>query len=219
MKVLKRSLDHALHPGVELAYDELITLLARISYSINQRPLGLANVSESSLQDDILAPLTPNMMLLGRSSNESPAFESSGDDRFSARLEYVSSVEATWWKRWSREVLPTLLPYRRWRRSQENLGVGDIVLMWFPGIKKGYYRLAKVVNVYPDEEGLVRTVRIVYRKTNSLEARDVCGSNNLVNEELQSKGSSCWCPQENVVQSQVIRRDKKMPKKTRMKRT
>ena len=30
----------------------------------------------------------------------------------------------------------------------------------------------------------MRTVRIAYRKTNNLEARDVCGSNNLVKEEV-----------------------------------
>ena len=71
--------------------------------------------------------------------------------------------------------------------------------MWFPGIKKGYYRFAKIVKVYPDKEGLVRTVRIAYRKTNTQEPRDVCRSDNLVEEEvavqqlqlLVSVGESC----------------------------
>lgn len=58
VKVLKKSLSHALHPGVILSYDELVTLLARISYSMNQRPLGLANTSQNSLQEDQLMPLS-----------------------------------------------------------------------------------------------------------------------------------------------------------------
>ena len=35
VKVMKKSLSLALHPSVELSYAELVTLLARISYSIN----------------------------------------------------------------------------------------------------------------------------------------------------------------------------------------
>ena len=72
VRLLKKSLLHAIHPGVILSYDELVTVLARISYSINQRPLGLADTSQSSQQDEQLQPLTPNMMLLGRNSYQSP---------------------------------------------------------------------------------------------------------------------------------------------------
>ena len=45
VKVMKTSLSQSLNPGVVLAYDELVTLLARISCSMNSRPLGLANTS------------------------------------------------------------------------------------------------------------------------------------------------------------------------------
>ena len=115
-KVLKKSLEHALHPGVMLDYGELITLLARISYSINQRPLGLSHTSQSSMQEDNLMPLTPNMMLLGRSSNESSPLEYDEDEKFCARLNYVATVESEWWKKWVKEVLPTLLNGRKNRR-------------------------------------------------------------------------------------------------------
>ena len=40
IKVLKRSLKLALEPGVILAYDELVTLLARITCSVNLTRLG-----------------------------------------------------------------------------------------------------------------------------------------------------------------------------------
>ena len=48
VKVLKRSLSLAIHPSVELTYSELVTLLARISYSINSRPLTIRNESSNS---------------------------------------------------------------------------------------------------------------------------------------------------------------------------
>ena len=65
VKVMKTSLSQSLNPGVVLAYDELVTLLARISCSMNSRPLGLANTSYSDQQEDILLPITPNHMLMG----------------------------------------------------------------------------------------------------------------------------------------------------------
>ena len=82
VKAMKRSLANALNPGVLLAYDELVTLLARISCSINSRPLGFTNVSGTDQQEDISMPLTPNHMLLGRSSPESPPLEYSEKDKF-----------------------------------------------------------------------------------------------------------------------------------------
>jgi hypothetical protein len=54
VKVLKKSLNLALNPGIELNYPELITLLAKISYSINARPLGLCSTSSTSQQDDVM---------------------------------------------------------------------------------------------------------------------------------------------------------------------
>ena len=70
VKILKRSLKLALAPGTVLSYAELITLLAKISHSINSRPLGVKNVSADSLQEDFLVPVTPNHMLIGRSDGE-----------------------------------------------------------------------------------------------------------------------------------------------------
>ena len=184
VKVLKRSLSHALHPGVILGYDELVTLLARISYSINQRPLGLANTSQNSLQEDQLMPLTPNMILLGRNSNESPALEYAEDQRFTARLGYVAAVETEWWKKWVKEVMPTLLPLPKWKKEQQNLMIGDIVMMWYEGNVKDNYRLAKICEVFPDEKGLVRTVRVQYRKKDIRESKEVYRYKPLTEEKV-----------------------------------
>ena len=64
VKVLKKSLSQTLNPGVVLSYEELVTLLARISCSVNSRPLGLQNLSNTDQQEELLLPITPNHMLL-----------------------------------------------------------------------------------------------------------------------------------------------------------
>ena len=167
VKVLKKTLKLAINPGVVLSYPELVTLLARISYTINSRPLGLADVSASSQQEDHMSPLTPNMMLLGRSSNFSPPLEYSSDDRFCSRLAYVSQVEKDWWDKWIVQVWPTLFSHKKWKVKKDNLVVGDLVMLKYPGQFKDDYTMAKVTEVHPGDDGLVRQVTVSYRKKNS----------------------------------------------------
>ena len=129
-------------------------------------------------------PSTPNMLVLGRSSNESPPLEYSDDQKFCSRLSYIATVEDEWWKKWVKEVLPTMLPCRRWKRVEKNLAVGDIVLMWYPGNFKDDYRIAVVKDVHPDQQGLVRTVTVGYRLKNKKEPRHVFRSKPLVEEKV-----------------------------------
>ena len=184
VKVLKRTLSMSLRPGVELNYPELVTLLARISYTVNSRPLGLANVSQSDHQEDMMMPLTPNMMLLSRSSSNSPPMEYSPDERFCARLAYVAQVEKEWWDRWIKVVLPTLFSYKKWKTKQKNLEVGELVLLRYPGQFKDDYCMAKITETHPSEDGLVRQVTIAFKKKNSRESPSVYKSKPLIHEKV-----------------------------------
>ena len=169
VKVLKKSLSQTLNPGVVLSYEELVTLLARISCSVNSRPLGLLNLSNTDQQEELLLPITPNHMLLGRSSPESPPLNYSHDDRFCRRLAFVAEVEAEWWRRWISTVLPTMLPAKKWKHEKENLMTGDVVMLTYEGNVKDDYVLAKVIDEYPDAKGLVRRVKVRFRKKNAKE--------------------------------------------------
>ena len=81
-------------------------------------------------------------------------------------------------------MLPTLMPVKRWKKKQPNLSVNDVVMMIYPGNLKNDYRLAKVLRVHPDRNGLVRTVTVGYRKRDSREPRDVYRSKPLTEEEV-----------------------------------
>ena len=164
VKVLKRSLALALGPGVELTYCEMVTLLSQISCSINSRPLGLQNASESDQLDDMPTPLTLNQLLIGRSTSEPVNMDFNQDDRYTARQAYVEELYQAWWKRWIKEVLPSLIPCKRWRDVKKNLKCGDVVMMSYQNQMKDDYRIAKVLEVFPDDKGLVRTVRVAYRR-------------------------------------------------------
>ena len=142
----------------------MVTLLARISFAINSRPIGLSSTSQDSQQDDFLMPITPNQLLLGTTSDDAPPMDYTDSDSLTARLAFVSEVYKTWWKYWYLQVLPTLVPCKKWKIEQRNLEVGDVVFMYYPSSLQDGYRLARVVDVFPDKHGLVRTVRVCYRK-------------------------------------------------------
>ena len=108
----------------------------------------------------------------------------SKDDRFSSRLAYVAQVEQEWWDRWMKGVLPTLFSYKRWKSKKENLSKGDIVMLRYPKHFKDDYCLAKVTDVHPDEDGLIRKVSISYRRRNPKESADVYRSKPLITEEV-----------------------------------
>ena len=86
------------------------TLLAEISFTVNCRPLGLSNVSGESQQEDFLSPLTPNQLLLGRTDDDGPPLDYTGDDRYTARLGYVTQVYQCWWDKRIKQVLPLSCP-------------------------------------------------------------------------------------------------------------
>ena len=176
VKALKKSLAQTLHPGVIPTYDELVTLLARVSCSLNSRPLALSSVSGSDEQEDNLMVITPNHMLLGRSSTSSLPMDYDPEDKFCQRVNFVAALEQDWWERWLKTVMPSLLPARKWKKQMKNLAIGDVVLVIFPGKVKDSRALGIVTKVYPDGRGLVRKVTVRFRRKNVREAFNVCRS-------------------------------------------
>jgi hypothetical protein len=62
-----------------------------------------------------------------------------------------------------------LVPCKKWKKECRNLEVGDVVFMFYPASIKDDYRLARVVETFPDDKGLVRTVRVCYRRRDKRE--------------------------------------------------
>ena len=129
-----------------------------------------------------MLPLTPNHLLLGRATIDVPDMDFEEEDRFSARLMYIQQVFKAWWDRWIQDVLPTLVPCKRWKDTRKNLKQGDIVMMKYSGVIRNDYRLARVLDVYPDKKGLVRTVKVGFRRRDKREKPSVYWKKALVEE-------------------------------------
>lgn len=64
------------------------------------------------------------------------------------------------WRRWSEEYLSSLNKYSKWHRQSKNLEVGDIVVLKEDNMITTQWILAKVIEVYPGKDGLVRVATV-----------------------------------------------------------
>ena len=56
-----------------------------------------------------------------------------------------------------------LLPYMKWTKEYPKRKSGYIILIHYPGIERGTYRMARVNTVFPDQMGRVRTMEVLMR--------------------------------------------------------
>lgn len=133
------------------------TVLYQIEACLNSRPLTPMNVSD----DDGLEALTPGHFLIGKPLMALP------DDIPSCQ---ATSIMKCWklcqnmvnhfWKRWSLEYLTTLQRATKWHQSHNNLTVGDIVVVIEDKMVPTQWPMAKIVEVHPGKDGIVRVVDI-----------------------------------------------------------
>ena len=164
--MVKSTLDHTLASQKTLNYAELDTLFSSVANIVNHRPIGVKNFT-----NDDMEAITPNDLLLGRSRNSVPEVIYSENDNLTRRQEVLQELEQTWWSQWIVQVLPHLVPYKKWRTEHRSVKKGDIVLVLYEKkIGKGIYRLGRVLRTYPDAHDIVRTVTVGVRKRDSREA-------------------------------------------------
>ena len=116
---------------------ELYTCLL-VSCLVNQRPKGL---TPNDLDDG--SYLCPNDLLLGGASSQVPQrhFKDTRNPR--RRVEFVQRVVNSLWKRWSRDVFPSL-----------------IVTVKDPNAVRGRWNVGPIVDVYPAQDGKVRNFKV-----------------------------------------------------------
>ena len=64
------------------------------------------------------------------------------------------------WKRWQMEYLHTLQERSKWIRPQENLKIGDLVVIHETNLPPLKWKLGRVISVSPGNDGVVRVVNM-----------------------------------------------------------
>ena len=146
---LKKAIgEHVLTPF------KLYTCLLEVANLVNQRPIG------RKLNDpDDGAYLCPNDMPLGRASPEVPQgpFEETKNPK---RVKFVQRIVDSFWRRWTRDVFPLLVPRRRWNVEKKNVQVEDIVIVQDSSAIQGKWKVGRVIEVFPGKDKRVRNVKV-----------------------------------------------------------
>ena len=157
VKSVKKAIDHSIK-GSRLSVPELLTAFTQIADLLKDGPLGVKPGLDSPLNI-----LTPNSLLLGRSSSRNPGgYE--GTPSLRSRLTLIQRIIDQFWINWTNLYAPTLVHQSKWLNDQRDLQVGDVVIVADNGLKRGEYRLARVSKVLPSADGKIRKAKVVYKR-------------------------------------------------------
>merc|ERR1711888_107913 len=92
--------------------------------------LSTTGVRVKGLTEDELVPITVNQLLLGRTSSSPPPDDVILGENFRASNEYLENLTQMWWKLWTEQGFPTLLPYYKYMDSKrhQSFRVNDVCL-------------------------------------------------------------------------------------------
>ena len=153
VKSVKRHLIRSIG-DTKLTFEEMTTLLYQIEACLNSRPISRLSADSSDL-----VALTPGHFLSGRVPTLIPEPGFPPDSRTPLeRWRLIQFLMSSFWRRWSREYLHQLQTRPSWPRVRDNLKVGTLVTVKFDDQPPGTWPLARVLQVFPDSEGRVRTV-------------------------------------------------------------
>ena len=151
-----------------LSFSELQTVLYEAANLVNERPIG---VLPTHPEDG--SYLSPNHLLLGRASSRIPSGPFKDQANMRQRFGLVQSIIDSFWKRMTRDFFPSLLIRTKWHVQKRNVKVNDLVMVQDSNLIRGDWRLGRVVEIYPDDKGVVRNVEVEYKLQNPDESPKV----------------------------------------------
>ena len=156
---LVKSVKQVLHATMldrVLTDPQFTTTLTEVESILNNRPLTHA----SSDVDDLEA-LTPNHILLGLHRKWNSMLDTDEQDVLSRRKwRQVQGAARDFWDRWRKDYLPTLTKRTRWSGSVPNYQIGELVMLTDDNPIKKKWELARIVQVLPSDDNVVRVVEL-----------------------------------------------------------
>ena len=165
IKTARDILDTLLSSRKTLTHEVLCTLMAEVSCIMNSRPIVPVFHDPSSP-----FVLTPNSLLWIKTDSDFSLDSEFGEkDIYRAHWKHVQVLTQSFWEHWKDEFLQqsSVQSRRIWKNEKENLKVGDLVLMKDDSSVRGNWPVGIVEQVFPSDDGLVRSVEVGVFKNGS----------------------------------------------------
>lgn len=138
-----------------LTYEEMSTVLTKIEAILNSRPL--CAISPDPNETGVLTPghFLSNGPLV--SLPESPMIDVKTPR---SRWQLLQKITQSFWRIWQRDYLHTLQQKNKWFKGAPNIRVNDLVLIIEPNLPTLCWRLAKIEQLHPGRDNVVRVVTL-----------------------------------------------------------
>lgn len=142
--------------GHIFTFERMQTLFAKISAVLNSRPL--VPLTDDPLE---LNYLTPSHAMIGERSVQPMCrdLRAIPINRVTQH-KLLDKIQQEFWNVWRKEYIGSLQTRYKWNRAEGNLRVNDLVLLKEDNVPPGVWPIARVIEVYPGTDGIVRSVKI-----------------------------------------------------------
>ncbi|XP_050505092.1 uncharacterized protein LOC126883521 [Diabrotica virgifera virgifera] len=132
------------------------TVLCQIEAILNSRP-----ITRMSSDANDFAFLSPAHFLVQRSltAPPEPSVSEIPENRLNL-FQRISKIQRQFWKLWKKDYLCLLQQRNKWTDPTDPVKIGDLVLLKEDGTPPLLWPTARVIDVLPGKDGLVRTVKI-----------------------------------------------------------
>ena len=158
VKTVKKALEVTIGEHA-FTFSEFLTIMFETAELVNERPIGRkpSDPGEGSY-------LCPNDLMLGRSTSRVPQGPFEDATNFVNRYKFIQSIMNNFWRRWSREIFPSLVIQPKWHVDRRNTQIGDVVLVQDSNLVRGEWKMALVSNILQSKDNRVRKVEVTYKR-------------------------------------------------------
>ena len=157
IRSVRNTLTSLLHEHSALLTDEAFnTLLAEAELIVNSRPITSdpGNADAPALSPIQLLTLKSKVVL-------PPPGEFQKEDLYCRRRwRQVQHLADVFWSRFRKEYLQSLQERNKWNKVRRNFCVNDIVLLKDGNVRRQHWPMGRIIQVFPSEDGLVRSVEL-----------------------------------------------------------
>lgn len=156
VKSVKQHLRHVLQ-GQNWNFEELSTFLIQVEAILNSRPL----CAISSNPNDGVDYLSPGHFLIGAPLLSRPEYDFTEQAMpYHQRWKLITYTTQSFWKRWSKDYLNTLIQRNKWIKSCEEIKVNDVVILHGQNLPLQRWPLGVVQRLLPGVDGVTRVLEV-----------------------------------------------------------